>query len=118
MCIIDVDENEEQCPSIIYLYPGQLFYLAYNSSLLHGGGLSLNLLSFHFKLSKDCTLWPKASLKRWLGPQVAWLILQVIQRRYLVLQGTATATALLQLLRYFLDLSKHSNLQLGSNPKA
>jgi hypothetical protein len=71
MSITDVDKNEEQCPSTLYLYHGQLFLLACGSSHLYGGGLSLKIMSLHSKLSKDCVLWPKASLKRWLGPQVA-----------------------------------------------
>jgi hypothetical protein len=88
MSKIDVDESEGQCPSILYLYRGQLFYFACNSSHLYG--LSLKLLSLYSKLFKNCALWPKAFLKRWFGPQVAWLIVQVIQTRYFVPQGTAT----------------------------
>jgi hypothetical protein len=78
MSTIDVDENEEQYPSIFYLYPVQLFYLICGSSHLYGGGgLSLKFFSLHIKLSKNYAFWPKASLKRWLGPQVASLVLQV-----------------------------------------
>jgi hypothetical protein len=54
MSTIGVDENEGQCPSILYLYPRHLFYLACGSIHLYGGGLSLKLLSLHSKLSKDC----------------------------------------------------------------
>jgi hypothetical protein len=45
MSTTDVDESEGQCPSTFYLYPRHLFYLAYNSSYLYGGGLSLKLFS-------------------------------------------------------------------------
>jgi hypothetical protein len=72
-----VDGNERQCPSILYLYPKHLLYLACSSSHLYGGGLSLKLLSLYSKLSEDYALRPKASLKRWLEPQVAWLVLQI-----------------------------------------
>jgi hypothetical protein len=77
MSITGIDKSEEQCPSIFYLYHIQLFYSACGSSHLYCGGLSLKFLSLHSKLSKDCALWPKTSLKRWLGPQVVWLVYQV-----------------------------------------
>jgi hypothetical protein len=77
MSTTGVDENEGQCPLILYIYLGQLFYLACCSSHLYDGVLSLKLLSLHSKLSKDCILWLKVSLKWWLGPQVAWLVPQV-----------------------------------------
>jgi hypothetical protein len=72
MSTIGVDENEGQCPSTFYLYPEQLYYLTCGSSHLYGGGLSLKLLNLQSKLSKGYALWPKASLKRWLGLQVVW----------------------------------------------
>jgi hypothetical protein len=99
MSTTSVDKNEGQYPSTLYSYPEQLFYLAYSSSHLYGCSLSLKLLSLHFKPFKDCALWSKASLKRWLGPQVARLVFQVIQRQYLVPQGTTTS--LPQLFRSF-----------------
>ena len=36
-----------------------------------------SLLSLHSKLSKGYALRSKTSLRRWLGPQIAWLALQV-----------------------------------------
>jgi hypothetical protein len=116
MSTTGIDESEGQCPLILNLYLGQLFYLACSSSHLYGSGLSFKLFSLHSKLFKNCALWPKASLKRWLGPQVDWFVPQVIQRRYLVPQGIATA--LLQLLRSFMDLSLYTNLQSRSKRKA
>jgi hypothetical protein len=77
MSTIGVNESEKQYPSTLYLYPTHLFYITCGSSHLYGGGLSLKLLSLYSKLSKSCALRSKASLKRWLGPQVAWFALQV-----------------------------------------
>jgi hypothetical protein len=77
MSTTDVDKNDGQCSLTLYLYPKHLFYLTCGSSHLYGGGLSLKLLSLHSKLFKGCALRPKASLKWWLGPQVAWLTFQV-----------------------------------------
>ena len=65
-----VDKSEGQCPSTLYLYNVQLFYLICNSSHLYGGGLSLKLLNLYSKLFKDYILWPKTSLKWWLVPQI------------------------------------------------
>jgi hypothetical protein len=56
MSTIGVDESKGQCLSTLYLYFGQLFYLACDSSHLYGGGLSLKLLNLHSKLSKDYAL--------------------------------------------------------------
>jgi hypothetical protein len=77
MSTIGVDESEKQYPSILYLYLRYLFYLACGLSHLQGSGLSLKLLSLYSKLFKGYALRPKASLKRWLGPQVAWFALQI-----------------------------------------
>jgi hypothetical protein len=77
MSAIDIDESEGQSPLTLYLYSRHLFYLACGSSHLYGSSLSLKLLSLHSKLSKGCALRPKASLKRWIGPQVTWLAFQV-----------------------------------------
>jgi hypothetical protein len=66
-----IDESEGQHPSTFYLYPTQLFYLACSLSHLYGRGLSLKFLNLHSKLSKNCTLWLKAALRRWFGPQIA-----------------------------------------------
>jgi hypothetical protein len=73
-----VDEYEGQRLLILYLYFKQLYDLAYDSSHPYGGGLSLKLLSLHSKLPKAYALWSKTSLKRWLGPQVTWLVPQVL----------------------------------------
>ena len=91
MSIIDVDERERQCPLTLYLYLKQLCYLACDSSHLYGGGLRFKLLNLHSKLPKNYALWTKTSLKWWFRPQVAWFAPQVIQKRYLVPQGTTIA---------------------------
>jgi hypothetical protein len=72
-----VGESDGKSTSTLYLYLEHLYYLACGSSHLYGGGLSLRLFSLHFKLSKGSALKPKTSLKRWFGPQVTWLALQV-----------------------------------------
>jgi hypothetical protein len=77
MSIIGINANEGQYPSTLYLYFGYIFYLTCGSSHLYGDGLSLKLLNWHSKLIKDCILWPKAFLKRWFGPRVAWLVLRI-----------------------------------------
>jgi hypothetical protein len=59
-----VDEYEGQRLLILYLYFKQLY--------------DLKLLSLHSKLPKAYALWSKTSLKRWLGPQVTWLVPQVL----------------------------------------
>jgi hypothetical protein len=64
MSTTDIDENEGQCPLTLYLYLGQLFYVACGSSHLYSGGLSLKLFNLHSKLSKDYALWSK----KWFEP--------------------------------------------------
>jgi hypothetical protein len=77
MNVTSVDESEEKYPPTLYLYLEQLFYLACSSNHFYGDGLSLKLLNLHSKLFKDCALWPNASLKLWLGPQIAWFVPQL-----------------------------------------
>jgi hypothetical protein len=67
-----IDKSEGQYPSILYLYLKQLHYFACDSSHLYADGLSLKLLNLYSKMCKCYALWPKTSLKRWLGPQVTW----------------------------------------------
>jgi hypothetical protein len=69
-----VRDNVSQL-SIYILHDYTILFAA--QAIFYGDGLSLKLLSLYSKLSKDCTLWSKASLKRWLEPQIVWLVFQV-----------------------------------------
>jgi hypothetical protein len=112
MSTTGVEENKEQYPWTLYLYPRHLFYLPCSSSHLYGSSLSLKLLSLYSKLFKGCALRPKASIKRWFGYQVAWLAFQVdlaCTPSYpkAVPWGN---TALRQLFRSFYNLIWYNNL--------
>jgi hypothetical protein len=63
MSTISIDGSEGQCFSTLYLYHGQLYYLACGSNHVYGGDLSFKLLHLYSKLFKGCTLRLKTSLK-------------------------------------------------------